>query len=461
MKAKYRMQGIQNRVQAPPSRITKNTLLLQPFQCRYCLRWWSNFERYRKHTRSHRKWRSRISEVQKGVRLCQNQNTEQVALVSVVPGNGFQQTKSTIECDKCKKHFLKLSAFHDHKCISDSGSTHQAIHVQPKCKCAKGFATHDPLKEHSYSNTFIHNSHSTCDHCKRGFGKNLSLKRHLKMHDSVDFATEDNWQQTRNVSQISVAYECDKCSRRFLTLSVFDDHKCISDSQSGSTHQASGIQPKCNHCNMSLAAKSDVARHEKRQHSLLQWMCRKCGMGFATNDDLNEHKTIHADEASDTSQPREDETEYRNKVASSLVAIECDKCWQQFPSLVRFNSHKCISDTRNGVAIHLATSIPRKRNSHPQCEHCNSHFGTKPNLERTIDAMGFATKDNLEKTTNLFHSSNRTVIFHAISAVHHFRAKWVLLYIQNSSPKHYLWQVWQVFLSKKSAPDMSKCVLEI
>ncbi|XP_072018369.1 uncharacterized protein [Amphiura filiformis] len=263
-----------------------------------------------------------------------------------------------------------------------------------------GFATYDTLKEHNYSNLFIQNSHSTCDHCKRGFGKDSSLKKHLKTPHSVDFATKDNQQQTRKkVSQISVAYECDKCTKRFLTLAKFDHHECISDSQSGSAHQGSDAEPKCNHCNMRLAATSDVARHEKRprkrQHSLLRWMCRKCGMGFGTNDDLNEHKTIH--KASDTRQPHEDETEYRSKVASSLVAIECDKCRQQFPSLVRFTLHKCISDTRNGVAILRATSIPRKRNSHPQCEHCNKHFGTKPNLESPVDALSLATKDNLEK----------------------------------------------------------------
>ncbi|XP_072023495.1 uncharacterized protein [Amphiura filiformis] len=452
MKAKYRMHDSQNRVQAPPSRITKSTLPLQPFRCRYCLRWWSNFGRYRRHiTRSHHKRRSRISKVRKGVRLYQSQNTDQVTHIQrlpVIPGNGTQQTKKEYGCAKCKKRFLKRSAFEHHKCISDaqSGSSHQKTHIQPKAnhdttsdvirlkkrqhslhrwtcsECTLGFATFDTLKAHEL---IVHNSHCTCDHCKMQLGRNSCLKRHSKllhsvdiatkdngqkttvtkkakkrhskMVHSVDFATKDNRQQTtEKVPKISVAYECDKCKKRFLMLTEFDQHKCISDTQSGSTHQASGIQRKCNHCNMRLAATSDVARHEKRQHSLLQWMCRKCGMGFATNDDLNEHKTIHADEASGTSQPQEDGMAYRSKVAGSLVAIECDKCKLQFPSLARFSSHKCILDTRNGVAILCATSIPRNRNSHPQCEHCNRHFGTKPNLERSVVVMGLTSKDNRE-----------------------------------------------------------------
>ncbi|XP_072023479.1 uncharacterized protein [Amphiura filiformis] len=296
-------------------------------------------------------------------------------------------------------------------------------------KCTLGFATHDILKAHEL---IVHNSHCTCDHCKMQLGRNLSVVRPSKMVHSVDIANKDNQQKTtkkakkrpskmvhsvniatkynqqkttKKAPQISIAYECDKCKKRFLMLTEFDQHKCISDTLSGSTHQGPGIQSKCNHCNMRLAATSDVAKHKKRQRSVLQWMCRKCGMGFATNDDLNEHKTIH--EASDTSQPHEDETEYRNKVASSLVAIECDKCRQQFPNLARFSSHKCISDTRNGVAILRATSIPRKRNSHPQCEHCNRHFGTKPNLERSRGSMGLTTKDNREKNNKVSSTSNR------------------------------------------------------
>ncbi|XP_072018373.1 uncharacterized protein [Amphiura filiformis] len=378
MKAKYRMQGSQNRVHAPHSRITKNTVLLQPFKCRYCLRWWSNFEGYRRHMRSHQKWRSRISEVQEGDRPCQSQNTEQLALDLGLPvtGNGFQQTKKTHECDNCKKHFLTLSTFDDHKCITDSGSTHQATHVQPKCQCAKGFATHDPLKEHSYSNSFIHNSHSTCDHCKM---QNSSLERHkshVKMQHSVDFATKDNRQQTtKNVAQISIAYECDKCTNRFLTLLAFDEHECISDSQSGSTHQATHVQPKGNH------------EQVGRPHSLLPWFCNKCGMGFATKDSLNEHKTMHVDEGNNTSQPHGDETEYRNKVASSLVAIECDKCRLQFPILARFNSHKCISNIRNGVAILRANSIPRKG---------KAHLEKHVKMQHLVDS---ATKDNQQQMT--------------------------------------------------------------
>ncbi|XP_072043951.1 uncharacterized protein [Amphiura filiformis] len=99
-KAKYRMPGNQIRIQASSSRITKNSLLLQPFKCRCCLRWWPDFETYRRHRRRHSKWKGIISKENKMSRR------DKVSLASRPPSktrkssSNKRRSKCGI-CDNC------------------------------------------------------------------------------------------------------------------------------------------------------------------------------------------------------------------------------------------------------------------------------------------------------------------------------------------------------------------------
>ncbi|XP_072043952.1 uncharacterized protein [Amphiura filiformis] len=291
IEAKYRMPGNQIRIQAPPSKITKN--ILQPFECRCCLRWWPDFERYRRHIRRRSKWKGIISKVCKGITLCRG--------LSIVSGNWIQQTKElslAYECDNCKKRLLTLSAFDDHKCISDTQSVRKCKNVGRRCMvggCSNRsedgeFSVFEaPKGVYKLWRTFMDQS------VKDFHNKHIHIcSGHFKETDFIESQVIQYVTGTRTYPPRLLPTAVPSSIK--ATKQTFQTHRARygpSDTQSGPTQQARVIQPNyCSCCNMRFITASDVVRHLKEQHSLLRWTCNKCGMDFATNDKLFEHKAI-------------------------------------------------------------------------------------------------------------------------------------------------------------------------
>ncbi|XP_072023464.1 uncharacterized protein [Amphiura filiformis] len=397
---------------------------LKPFKCRYCLRLWPNFDRYRKHMRSHQKWKG---DQDKFVRpkFPQNHDYDEHA-----------KTCSSFQCGKCGLHFKSRE-----ECFK-----HAQIHVRRLCDiCGYNFSINQDRDEHSQScskfecgqcgllfisreecfghaqthvrktnlyddlsnrvsssnsdsrsnsGSIVHVDEAACSDSSQSFGSETTnrnkVARTLAANTQSCSVTNTQSSSVTNTQSSSVTNTQSSSVTNTQSSSVTNTQSSsvtntqsssvtntqsssvtntqsssvtntqsssvtntqinsvtntpsssVTNTQSSSvtnTQSSSVTNTQCS--SVTNTQSSSVTNTQSSSVAFVQPKSSQAtthGMGFVTNDDQNEHKTMHADESIDISQPQGDETEYRNKVVSSVVSTECNKSKQHFRFRFRFN----------------------------------------------------------------------------------------------------------------------------
>ncbi|GBM42253.1 Zinc finger protein 37 [Araneus ventricosus] len=138
----------------------------------------------------------------------------------------------------------------------------------------------------------------TCEICHKVFGRNDSLKRHMRIHSSEigdeTIAPKANLNQDMETHSKKNDFECDICNETFSPNDSLIRHM--------KTHSKEN-NFKCNICDRSFQRKHCFDLHmQKRQEK--KYDCRKCDRSFISLQHLNQHVRVSHSEIKLTSVER-------------------------------------------------------------------------------------------------------------------------------------------------------------
>ena len=253
----------------------------KPYECHQCGKCFRLNQSLKLHTRVHHK----------GERPFQcNQCGESFAyqnryLNHVLAHDG----KRLYPCSKCSL------SFYDNRSLNRHMEKHEGQH-QHKCNfCIMYFAEKCHVVQHMVAEHSAQMPYN-CEHCKKPFMEQQTLKRHLRMHDPqgahqcphCDKAIVDkaNFQRHLLTHSTEKPYQCDTCEKSFAIKSQLKRHV--------QGHTAN-VHYKCPHCNKIVNDKRNFQRHLLVHSTEKPHKCNICEKAYAGKCQLQRHMKAHND----------------------------------------------------------------------------------------------------------------------------------------------------------------------
>ncbi|XP_076275208.1 zinc finger Y-chromosomal protein 2-like [Rhynchophorus ferrugineus] len=279
-----------------------------------------------------------------------------------------------IECERTSLFPCKLC---DNVLLSKrTAINHADLHIERNYVCDKqGCKIKTSMTYMSYSShEYNYHKKMVCKNCKVVFIGFMSFKKHCKyfycltkLHKKSltyickwcksTFATPHDLSVHYRSHQVSTAYKCESCNRKFPILSKFRKHLLVAHGEELNSMDLSrfkiGVRKfLCNRCNLTFESKNTFEAHEQL-HVRPKFQCKKCNTTFAKGANYQYH--------------------INNKLCSPWLAEALLVDIQDYKCLL---CNKILSSTRN-YASHMA-------NVHSQnsfgCRYCETKCNTLPKL---------------------------------------------------------------------------------
>jgi len=167
------------------------------------------------------------------------------------------------ECQICNKRFAHPSYLKDHILSHDPNDFNKY-----KCPvCNKVYLTEQILKTHM--ETHGERNH-VCDHCGKGFTRDIYLKIHVRQHTGER------------------PYKCDYCGKTFVASASLSMHKRVH----------TGEKPyACKLCPARYRWKSSLERHIFDHTAVRPYKCKFCDRAFTTRSIMRIHLLTHGEKS--------------------------------------------------------------------------------------------------------------------------------------------------------------------
>ncbi|XP_068628434.1 gastrula zinc finger protein XlCGF57.1-like [Battus philenor] len=160
-----------------------------------------------------------------------------------------------------------------------------------QCDCGKSFTQSSSLAAHR--KTHSTNTFYTCSICGKQFKHAFSLKRHLYVHESGQFAcnickkllkSKQSYQAHIQRHYNVFNYSCEDCGSTFVTCSELLNHR---------KKHIMNKNLECHLCGYKTRAKKSLVIHLKRHAGEKSYKCEICPYSFYTKGDLQRHRRVH------------------------------------------------------------------------------------------------------------------------------------------------------------------------
>ncbi|XP_033231853.1 zinc finger protein 493-like [Belonocnema kinseyi] len=178
------------------------------------------------------------------------------------------------KCELCEKLFKQKAYLNLHVDLVHTKTYLQTLRTRHNCdKCPRNYRFISGLNQHKHLEHASAKSQFNCEFCEYKSNRKVLLLTHIASHHS---------------QALKSRYNCDKCSRTFVTLYGLNQHK-------HSEHAIIKLIFVCDLCGYKSNEKANLIKHMSARHMQIsnsRHKCEKCYRSYASSYGLYKHKRL-------------------------------------------------------------------------------------------------------------------------------------------------------------------------